>query len=338
MRGQVDSDDRAPAFRTLALLGVVGTYLYLTTSVILGRLRARSSLWQTDYAIFRQAGNLVRHGELDGVYRYVPPSDSLAAYSNAWQPFLSHVDGYYYAQTPWHTVWITPFAFLDLETGFVIHGLLMAGAFLAAALLLGVYTRHSVLWITTFLAAPFLLPFLVGHPWEQQDFTWNWIALGGQVQHETVLGATLWSGQYSPLLAALMTGGFVAAYARRHRMAGLFLVLATMKPNVLLGVPLVLLLTDKRLDLIRWTAFWALLFNIVFSLVPFLGYPGDFVHAVFSYTDVFWQIILQAHNYTWMYAVIIATVALRYDAIDTPVSFDFENPRRWPEFVKTKLG
>lgn len=322
-----DGDHRAVASASLGAFVTGGlAYILLTSSLVAKRQLSSTPIWNTDFGIFYQAGRHVATGNFDQLYRYVPPGADPASYPDVWLPFLTHVDGYFYGQAPWQAFVVAPLTALDLDVAFAIYGGVMIALPLVAAIALRRVTSHGWVWGLALLFAPLVVPFVAPTGWGSTDYAFHWIGLG-PLRWESALGATLWWGQYTPALLALLTLAFVAAHRRRHVVAGFLLVLATMKPNVLFVVPLVLLVTDDWRRLIAHTAAWAIGFNLVFMVIPGLGYPMVFVENVTSYSEVFWPIVLQTHNYVWMIGAAVVTVALRIGGDEPMPSLDVDGLR-----------
>lgn len=206
-------------------LGPVALIAGVVALVVFGLAGAtREVRWLEDYYWFYAAGR----GWIEGVSPYT-------RYSELWQqlygatPRLPAI-----AYPPQAAVPFMAFAWMPLPSAQVAWVALNLAGLLSVAALAVAYVRRARIWrpSAAYGDTQWLLPaFVLLLP-----FTWT----------------AIWLGQPTPILVALVMGGWLAARERHDVMAGILLGLATFKPQFVVLVTLWLLL-DRR-----WTLLLAL--------------------------------------------------------------------------------
>ncbi len=295
-------------------------FLLSTGSIAHERASQDVPPWDSDFAMFYQSGRLILEGALDEVYRFIGHApDTRDNLPRVWDDYLAQNGGwgtYYYAQTPWHAVGMIPLSSLPFRQAFAVANSLNILALLAASLVLGLQTKHRLTWYSVMLLAPIVLPIIAGYQWTDQPLRLQWSPIqetSKGISGNPLAGA-LWLAQPTPIITLLLTAYLIAAKNKSYAYAGLFAVLAVMKPSVFLALPLALLITEDWGKLVKWGAIWVIIFSVFFALIPGLGFPASFMKVASSYGSQFLPNLLQTHNWVWIYGSLIAAIALKFDA------------------------
>ncbi len=304
-----DTAPRVDMAMRVVLALLVAFHLVVFAQAILNRLEW--GVWGSDFAIFYRAAYLMGHGATDQVLRYHPPGDPELV--TTW-PGLER--GYWYARLPFLTVLTAPLGFLPIKGAFILWSGILLLANLGTAFLL--WRECGPRWGSLGAALVLALPlpvFLAGMapPGQAQIlevWRWGWPSLTWPEFPSGIHWAIYAYGQDAPLLLLAITGGLLAARRGRPGLAGLALSLALAKPIVALVFPLILWSSSRRGALLLSLGVWTFALNFPFLYFPGLG-PWEVWQAIKGYGPIAGPILMQLHNYLWIYGTLVSFMAVR---------------------------
>ncbi len=305
------------AVRWLVLFFAVLFFLFTANKILFDRLNQPKPPWDSDFAMFWQAGKLAGAGEWEEVYRYIGPPETKQNLSELWSEYIQNDGGwgtYFYGHTPWHALLMAPLGAMEFKDAFEVSGIINMGAMLFIALVLALNVNHKHTWAAVILTFGIILPIIGGYPWDQPNFRFQWMLVEdiGTGIHGNSLSAAFWLGQPTPLIFALVAGYLIAAKRRHFTLAALLGVLAVMKPSVIFVLPLVILVTKEWWKVIKWGAIWGICFSIFFGLIPDLWFPNTFLAKASAFSPIL-PFLLEPQNWLWLYGSIIVALALKLD-------------------------
>ncbi len=303
------------AFPWIFAFGVIWIFLLSASRVMNFRIENNHVPWDSDFAMFYQAGRLFVHGDFSEIYRYITDDPATkVGLPKVWQDYMLHNSGwgtYYYGQTPWHAMLMSIPGLMSFKSAFILSGVVNILSLLLAAVIVWRFTKYGFVWGSLILLMPIFAPIIGGYQWEAQPlvFQWDIWSTPDLGTRGNALTAAMWLGQPTPVILLFLVLYLVATKNKIYNLAALFAILAVMKPSVIFAIPLGLLLTDEWGKLLKWGLIWSILFSIFFSIIPELGFPDSFMRVAFSYTSALLPNIFQSHNWVWIYGSIVSTVA-----------------------------
>ena len=200
----------------VTLMAVAWFFLLVVSQVIGERTADGDTPWNSDFAVYHQAGHLLAHGHLEEVYRvvdadYVETTDL----PPIWATYMENLASwgkYSFPHLPWHAVMMLPLGALGVRDAYLENGAIMLSALIVACWLLVRFTRPGWLWASLMLLLIMLAPIVGGVPnWDDPRLRLQWSFMESNVGDEgSALVAAFWWGQPTPLIAAFVVGSLIA--------------------------------------------------------------------------------------------------------------------------------